>query len=638
MIIAVFGVFVIGTTIFTTGKMRRIGDAYSAMGDHEVAAALAATRANHAFATSRGAVGELLLSSTDAGNQLATASLEASRGEMTRGFDEAIKAMPGDADLVSLKAASFAILGNDCARSISEGAAANTEATVAASQVTFLRECSPKFPPLSKRLSDKATALQVTARDKDNALIIETNHAIVLTFGIILGGLVLVGGCAIYAVRSWISAPMSALEGVMKRLAGGELDAVVSGADRRDELGAMAKAVQVFKEAGIEKGRLESVTADARRAAEEERARNQRQAENLRAMADAVVANVGRALKALADGDLTHRIHAEVPAEVANLASLKDDLNAAMEKMHQALSLVAANARGIHSGTGEIGQAADDLSRRTEQQAASLEETAAALDEITATVNKTAEGANIAKATVSQAKSDAECSKQVVRDAVHAMDAIEDSARQITQIIGVIDEIAFQTNLLALNAGVEAARAGDAGRGFAVVASEVRMLAQRSAEAAKDIKRLISTSSQQVERGASLVGETGRALEQIVSQVVEISVVVSEIAASAQEQAAGLQQVNIAVNQMDQVTQQNAAMVEESTAASHAISGEAQELASLVDKFKLGDVNVGRVLRAAPSRVSPARPKSGRPALKMLGGGAALKASSSSAGESWSEF
>ena len=242
------------------------------------------------------------------------------------------------------------------------------------------------------------------------------------------------------------------------------------------------------------------------------------------------------------------------------------------------------------------------MSRRTEQQAASLEETAAALDQITATVRKTAENSNEARNTVSVTKADTETSGAVVRETVTAMSGIEASSKQIGTIIGVIDEIAFQTNLLALNAGVEAARAGDAGRGFAVVATEVRALAQRSAEAAKEIKALISASSQQVDTGVKLVGETGKALARIAEQVARLNGLVSDISFSAQEQATGLNQVNTAVNQMDQVTQQNAAMVEEATAASHNLSGEAQELARLVGQFRIGESAAAPVLkRAAPT-------------------------------------
>ncbi len=272
------------------------------------------------------------------------------------------------------------------------------------------------------------------------------------------------------------------------------------------------------------------------------------------------VNEIAAALSQLAENNLERRIDkAFIPA----FEPLRLDFNRSVEKLQSTLVLIAESTGALEFGAQEISIAADDLSRRTEQQAASLEETAAALGEITATVKQSAEGATHARQVVAAADENAKKSALVMRQAVEAMDAISKSAGQIGQIIGVIDEIAFQTNLLALNAGVEAARAGDAGRGFAVVASEVRALAQRSAEAAKEIKSLISASSAQVDQGVKLVAETGSSLEQIKVQVAEINGIVGEIAAGAQEQATGLEQVNTAVSQMDQVTQQNAAMVEE---------------------------------------------------------------------------
>jgi methyl-accepting chemotaxis protein len=291
------------------------------------------------------------------------------------------------------------------------------------------------------------------------------------------------------------------------------------------------------------------------------------------------------ALHAMAKGDLTYQISAAFDAKTQ---PLKDSFNSSLASLLQTMGAIEAATDGLQSGSDEIAGATSDLSRRTEQQAASLEETAAALDEITVTVKRSAEGAKQASAAVSSARVEATRSGEVMREAVQAMGEIEQSSVQITQIIGVIDEIAFQTNLLALNAGVEAARAGEAGRGFAVVASEVRALAQRSAEAAKEIKTLIAASSSQVERGVKLVGDTGQALTAIVAKVTDIDALISEIAQSSQEQATGLNQVNAAVNQMDQVTQQNAAMVEEATAAASTLRSEASELARLMARFQTG--------------------------------------------------
>ena len=429
----------------------------------------------------------------------------------------------------------------------------------------------------------------------------EESAAINLTNLVLIAGAMIAAGLS--AAMGWllaraIATPVAAMTAAMDCLAAGDNAVAIPAAGRRDEVGRMAAAVQTFKDAAVEKLRLEAEAADQRRAAEAARAAAEAERTASAAQQAAVVTALAQGLEKLADGALTYRLSQTfAPA----YEKLRADFNAAMDKLQQTMKVVSGNTAGIRSGTGEISQASDDLSRRTEQQAASLEETAAALDEITATVKKTAEGALHAREAVTAARRDAEHSGEVVREAVTAMSGIEASAQQISQIIGVIDEIAFQTNLLALNAGVEAARAGDAGRGFAVVASEVRALAQRSAEAAKEIKTLISTSTQQVNQGVDLVGQTGEALGRIVVRVAQLSLLVTDIAASTQEQAVGLVQVNTAVNQMDQVTQQNAAMVEESTAASHALAQEAVALERLLSGFQL-DAAAGE-----PSRRSGAR-------------------------------
>jgi methyl-accepting chemotaxis protein len=310
---------------------------------------------------------------------------------------------------------------------------------------------------------------------------------------------------------------------------------------------------------------------EARAAAEEDAAR--------------AVAAVAEALSRLAAKDLTYRMPSEIPD---GFRELRDDFNRAIAHFEAAMRRVGGSADAVHSGTREISAASLDLSRRTEQQAANLEETAAALGEISATVQKSAEGAGHARLVVSAADQNAKKGATVVREAVGAMDEIAKSSHQIGQIIGVIDEIAFQTNLLALNAGVEAARAGDAGKGFAVVASEVRALAQRSADAAQEIKDLISNSAGHVDRGVRLVAETGGSLERIAAQIAEINAVVAEIAVTAKEQATALAEIGVTLANIDQTTQQNAAMAEEATAAGRAVAQESERLAELMSEFEVG--------------------------------------------------
>ena len=341
------------------------------------------------------------------------------------------------------------------------------------------------------------------------------------------------------------------------------------------------------------------------------------------------VNTIGAALEKLAQGDLSFNL--EEPFS-ADFEALRRIMNDALNQMRNTIGAVAQSTDQIDTGTREISQSAEDLSKRTKQQAASLEETAAALDEITANVKNSSERAEEARRAAATASDNAERSGKVVADAVGAMSRIETSSNQISNIIGVIDEIAFQTNLLALNAGVEAARAGEAGKGFAVVAQEVRELAQRSAQAAKEIKELIRNSSEEVGVGVKLVSETGDALRTIQENIVAVNDHMQAITSSAREQATGLSEVNTAVNQMDQVTQQNAAMVEETNAASATLAQETARLRRLIDDFHLG--NTGN--RAGSPHISLAassnKPVPSPAPRKMA------KAAGSAAVAEWDEF
>jgi methyl-accepting chemotaxis protein len=423
------------------------------------------------------------------------------------------------------------------------------------------------------------------------------------TMMMVVAGLILfvavVGGLW-FAARKFVQKPIEALTADVGKLSAGDYATAVSGQANRDETGAVARALEGFRHKLADSVRIEQEADRARQMSEAERQQTESErAESVRTQ-QFIVSEVGRALEKLSSGDLAFRIDADFPGEYR---SLKSNFNTALESLEETIRMVNSAVTAIGNGTGEISASANDLSKRTEQQAAQLEETAAALNELTEQVHSSAENAKTAANAVQSASNDAEKSGNIVQRAIQAMQGIEKSSGQITNIISVIDEIAFQTNLLALNAGVEAARAGEAGKGFAVVAQEVRELAQRSATAAKEIKALISASEAQVNDGVSLVAQTGETLQAIASQVMQINGLIRMISVSANEQATGLREMNSAMHHMDQVTQQNAAMVEETTAASMSLGEEAANLRRLVGRFRTSEPVGSHNLRAMAGRM-----------------------------------
>lgn len=378
-----------------------------------------------------------------------------------------------------------------------------------------------------------------------------------------------------YLVKRTITKPLEKIGGHLGMIAQGDYDSEVAYTQRKDELGSFARAIETLREQLKDS---QQIRLNREREQEEQQG---------------VVASLRDGLTALAERDLTRTID-RVFAD--DYEPLRQDFNTGVNELRDIVSAVMDTTSAVRGGAEEISAASDDLARRTETQAAALEETSATLTEITQSVSESANSVREVEKIVLEAQDHTTQSDVVVRDAVAAMSEIEASSEQISNIISMIDDIAFQTNLLALNAGVEAARAGEAGRGFAVVATEVRTLAQRSADAAKEIKTLITASAEQVDRGVNLVRRAGDALSEISSQVSNISGLVSGIAVSAGEQASGISEITTSVTQLENVTQQNAAMVEQSTAAGHMLREKSVELATQMGQFRVNELAHGSSL------------------------------------------
>lgn len=424
-----------------------------------------------------------------------------------------------------------------------------------------------------------------------------------------VGGLALIG-IAVALQRKLsrdIAVPVGDLTETMSALAAGRNDVSVPGTERVDELGNMARAVLIFRDQAVAK-----IAADQDR--------------------EAAMAEIGSKLHDLSQSDLRARLE-NLPDAFATVAR---DFNDALDQLSGVMLSVRGSINSISTGSSEIRQATTDLSNRSEEQAARLQSSAAAMDEITRKIGESAGIASQASRAMTEARSEAEQGGEVVQRAIEAMNGIDQATKEIAEIITVIDGIAFQTNLLALNAGVEAARAGDAGKGFAVVASEVRALAQRAADAASDVKSRILAATDHVTSGVELVNDTGGSLNRIIERVSSVSESIDNMAETAEQQSTGLLKVNEAITAMDSMTQQNAAMVEETTAATEMLAREAQQLFEAFSIFKVDDSAPIPMRAAAPTPLPAPRAKSAPKPVSAppVVGNLAVQANE----DDWSEF
>jgi len=494
---------------------------------------------------------------------------------------------------------------------------------------------------IQKQLDEAVSALvketQTGMQGGTAALVSELARSRMLLIAVAILSLLAAGAIAFFYVQRSLVRRLSATCDTMRRLSAGDNAVAITGVQDADEIGDMARALTLFRDAAVEKERLERQAAEDRRAAEEERARGDAaRAEAARQVAQ-VVDGLGRGLARLAQGDLTYRVRDDWAGEYQKI---QDDFNNAIDQLQDTLTAIVESTREVSSASAEISSSTTDLSQRTEEQAANLEETSASMEEISATVRKNAENAQHANGLMQGTREVAGRGGEVVAQAVSAMTRIEQSSRKISDIISVIDEIARQTNLLALNAAVEAARAGEAGRGFAVVASEVRSLAQRSAQAAKDIKDLIVNSSTAVGEGVDLVNRAGASLEEILKSINDVAAIVADIANASAEQAAGIEQINKALNQMDEVTQQNSALVEENAATAKTLEHQSNALDGRVAAFRLyeGDAELRDI--AAP-RAAAVQTRASAPVRRTVRGTARqmqTALATAVAADEWEEF
>jgi len=631
---AVLAVFIAGTTWFATGRMRQIDDTYTVLVERDSMAIRDATRMQ-ASLQSFGRLAWRLVALTDpAAIKTADDELASNRKRMAEMRDSIVKLSPKFGPRVTeLVDVYEKMVQEDFSKIRAAKAAGNHEEAL-----RLMTALVPKTTAVRAQSQTISDDLEKYVKDGSDAASAETNNTIFVTItvtSVAVGSAILL---AFLLAQFTIVKPLRALTGAMGELAEGNFDVVLPGLGRKDEVGEIAGAVEGFKVKAAEKARLEAdetlhrqkaeaeaeaaaqakIAAEQAKAAEEQARRAEEQQQAFASLADG--------LTRLAKGDLSFQLS---QGFTDDYKQIRDDFNRAIGQLKETIGAISASTSEVASAASEIATATTDLSQRTEEQAASLEETSASMEQISATVKKNAENAQQANQSAGATREVANRGGEVVDQAITAMSRIDESSRQISDIISVIDEIARQTNLLALNAAVEAARAGDAGRGFAVVAAEVRTLAQRSSQAAKDIKDLITTSNSQVKDGVDLVNRAGQSLKEIVQSIESVAQIVADIANASAEQAGGIDQVNKALTQMDEVTQQNSALVEQNAATAKNLQQQSAAMSTSVGVFKLH--GGGETYRAPQPVVRPAASRSSTatrgPARRMQAGLAtALKA------------
>ena len=572
LIIAVLGLISLLVSVNSARQAKALSGDYVALLEGSSAAAQHIAQSGAELQGMRGAIGSLMMSRTAENNAAAEADLNRFMAAFKRSIDLAAASVPENEEIRWATSADM-IVQEACKESVALAAKATDLQAIADSQSLYLRDCGPAFAEILPRFDELATTIRDEARERSIALqaAAKRTSSQAVLFAVLAAAASLTAG--VIGVRVWVIRPLSKLVVLMGQLSAGRLDVEIDGQERKDELGQMVRAVAVFRDNAVKVAEVEASKAAVAEA----------EAERARRMAEATDGLAG-GLRRMADGDLSVELSEPYAAE---FEPLRTDFNSVARSLRESMSKVAMSAVRIEEGARAMRDSAEDLSRRTEGQAASIEEQSAALTQITQNVRDTSSRTSEAKREAELASDVAETSRTVVAEACNAMRRIERSSSDIGTISDLIDEISFQTNLLSLNASVEAARAGEAGRGFVVVAQEVRQLAQRSAKAAQEIKELIEKSEGEVRAGVSLVLQAGDSMQRIGEQVGTVNSKLDMIEQAARDQAMALAEITAAVAESDLATQQNAAMSEEGLASASTLSSEADALRQMLTGFKL---------------------------------------------------